>query len=933
MNVVTDYLRLPKAYREFLGGVRWSGTDDALVFADGQTFAFNEQVAQFLVGFSSGGRLIHFGHMVHLLKLLRPDRMASLAEAARLRRAYDDARSSLHNAGALCAVLCRDIPAVASPVTVQDVCDRLRNTSMPMRWYLGLFHLDAAEQPPLGPEEFEQRLLAATRAYSDEELLTWFRHGRGPVKEAAEALARELPRPRHLAGVLTALLERPRLAAAAGFVSQLVGALTLPPRRLERQELAVGGYTDVTTHGHLDEILPSQFALDEWDFFRRFAENELLYFRREDPPSRTRQELVVVFDQGVRTWGDVRLVLSAAVLALGKQAARRGVPFLVAGTANDGKLLDPLEADADELGELIEASDLSPHPGLALERVLEGQADGSRDVVLLTHPRNLAEADVVSAARRAAAPAVRLFALALDASGAAALSELKSGLPVKVREFRVDFTPSAPRPVPVPDSMSTAPVPWQGDVEQIGFPFHFSVAGGLVPGMSCFDYEGRWLVAGANRGLFYVWKADGTESEFLPRALVNGRVFDSPDGVLGVAGGVAVLGRDGKQLVVVHYDLTRRICTCYRPDVRIEYAWSSCYSPRHHAVVVHSNSGGLGCALDLATGAWHLSLVPGEDSRAREAWVAWVNGELAERTVCVRSRNGQAPELTRDCHYTAASELAPPVCHFDARTGQVALRGATPPWHPFTPRGDGRPVLEGMTIHQAQCRGSTLALLCSSPGGQKPTLRLFRGPDGTPVCELPMEGVEYSFVLTEDGERFARQVSPSRMEIRDLSGAVIQRPRLRPDSGPVELLLGEDCLVLLTPRREQHILRWGRGRLELEFEVLNAGGHVRPGLSVSHTRWPGTPEGVPAFLKGDPNRFLAGAQGQVLAVVDRHGQVAILAQTQRLVCMFFVLRATVAGWMPNGTRFGPESVTGAPATAGAMEKFGRALCTASGTCK
>src|SRR5262249_399661 len=149
-------------------------------------------------------------------------------------------------------------------------------------------------------------------------------------------------------------------------------------------------------------------------------------------------------------------------------------------------------------------------------------------------------------------------------------------------------------------------------------------------------------------------------------------------------------------------------------------------------------------------------------------------------------------------------------------------------------------------------------------------------------------------------------------------------------SGPVELLLGEDCLVLLTPRREQHILRWGRGRLELEFEILNAEDHVRPGLSVSHTRWPGTPEGVPAFLKGDANRFLAGAQGRVLAVVDRHGQVTILDRTQRLVCMFFVLRPTVAGWMPDGTRFGPESVTGAPATAGPMEKFGRALGGASG---
>ena len=118
------------------------------------------------------------------------------------------------------------------------------------------------------------------------------------------------------------------------------GALTLPPRRLAQQELPVGGYADVTTRGHVDHILPSQFALDDWDFLRRYAEHELLYFRREEPHEQTRHELVVLLDQGVRTWGDVRLVLGAALLALGKQAVDRKLPFRVATTTSPGSL-DP----------------------------------------------------------------------------------------------------------------------------------------------------------------------------------------------------------------------------------------------------------------------------------------------------------------------------------------------------------------------------------------------------------------------------------------------------------------------------------------------------------------------------------------------------------------------------------------------------------------
>ena len=54
----------------------------------------------------------------------------------------------------------------------------------------------------------------------------------------------------------------------------------------------MGGYADVTTNGPPDRLLPSQFALDEWDFLRRYADHELLYFRREEPHTRTRHELV-----------------------------------------------------------------------------------------------------------------------------------------------------------------------------------------------------------------------------------------------------------------------------------------------------------------------------------------------------------------------------------------------------------------------------------------------------------------------------------------------------------------------------------------------------------------------------------------------------------------------------------------------------------------
>src|SRR5207247_11023439 len=56
----------------------------------------------------------------------------------------------------------------------------------------------------------------------------------------------------------------------------------------------------------------------------------------------------------LRTWGDVRLVLSAAVLALGRQAARQGISFFLTTTGNGGHLIDPVAAAAEVLGQVVD---------------------------------------------------------------------------------------------------------------------------------------------------------------------------------------------------------------------------------------------------------------------------------------------------------------------------------------------------------------------------------------------------------------------------------------------------------------------------------------------------------------------------------------------------------------------------------------------------
>ena len=64
------YLVLPRDYCDWLGGLRWSADEDAIVYRAGRIFAFPEEIALFLEGYAATRKPLHFGHMLHLLDLL-----------------------------------------------------------------------------------------------------------------------------------------------------------------------------------------------------------------------------------------------------------------------------------------------------------------------------------------------------------------------------------------------------------------------------------------------------------------------------------------------------------------------------------------------------------------------------------------------------------------------------------------------------------------------------------------------------------------------------------------------------------------------------------------------------------------------------------------------------------------------------------------------
>ncbi len=397
---------------------------------------------------------------------------------------------------------------------------------------------------------------------------------------------------------------------AIPIVAQLVGALTLPPRRLAHRALPTGGYADVATRGRPEQILPSQFAIDDIEFLRRFAENELLYFHREEPHAPVTEQLVLLLDQGVRTWGRVRHALAASALAFGKLAARKKLPMLVSTTGAEGQLFDPLQTTDEALGALWESSDLSPNPSLALEQLLETSGANRRDIVVLSHPRNVLEADFAAAARRASAE-TRLFTVAIDEPGQVQFREWRRGVPIKLVDFRVDFTPPSASTLRPRTSSGPDPRGWRGDIEPVPFPFRFGVVHRIERPLFDFDHAGRWLLLCTFRGLLHAWKLDGSRAEVLPRAVVDGEVLEQVDAVLGVADGFVVGGRIGKSLVAMHYDFGSRTARAYVLGPTFDGEWLWFYSREVHTVVARGRN--YSRALDLSTREVHLS----RDSKTR----------------------------------------------------------------------------------------------------------------------------------------------------------------------------------------------------------------------------------------------------------------------------------------------------------------------------
>lgn len=954
------YLHLPEAYARWLGGLRWSVAGEALEFPDGKTFVFSRELSLFLDGFATGRDPIHFAHLMHLMHLLLRGPL-TLGDADAFPMDLPGAFSVLgrphRNAGAFCAMLCEGVPSLPDPPEIEAVCltltagavveiasiggDRhagigLQGASGAVLRGRGGSPAIPLDDPPMAPAEFERLVLDRLIRQRPEAIRHWLRVGRGPEQDAEGLADRiEQDRPRTYRSALEPLLERPRLSASALLIDRLVGALALPPRRRSIETLPTGGYADLANRGAPERLLLSQLAIDAEEFVRRFAERELLYYQREEPHAEESETLVVLLDQGVRTWGGVRTVLAAAVVALAGLADRRGKRLLLGVSSHPMRRVDPMRCDPETLATLLEASELSPHPKPLLDSVVREGGHPRRDLVLLTHPRTLDE-PAIEATARGLAEGDRLFAVLVNDQREVQLAEVRRGRPVVLSRFRADPVDAVPSPPDPGKRGPRNPRPgfWVGDVEPIGFPFRLSPAVADAPRseepLFAFDASGEWFAAIGKLGVPHLWRLNRSLHEPLPRGFSGGEVVRKADAMIGVACGFVVLGRIGEagRPVAVHYDLVARRVRVFVSSLSTERIRTWFYLREAHALIVRGEAE-----------CWYLDLRTGVRFSSRDRGAS----EFLARDLRRIEELPVAPPCLVVLHDDDTSPAIGPSVRLRRESGTIAVEGMDPPWRRFRPVSEGRPLLQDHHLERALCRGQTLALYARANASNDGRWWIFRkfGADLVPIvpgAQLPKEPGELALSL--DGSHVAIRSEDSSYAVYALEVApvlLLRTPGEPPSSrrghrdprSRMMVSLGRDWM-LLQEAPHAALIWWSEPRLGLRFargdletvlqELFRGGGPASPRLSRT------TPGHLPPWARYDPSRFEATARGLgLVAVLDMLGQIVLADASGALIALLAFSHGSLAAWMPDGSRFGSVRLTGTAATPGAEDRLALAL--------
>jgi hypothetical protein len=355
------------------------------------------------------------------------------------------------------------------------------------------------------------------RTLSPERLALRMETGLEETPGEADVELRPAERVRQL---LAQLRDDPEHKGLAKVTRDVMAALYLPRALSEIDELPLGGFSDISNRGNLDRLLPSELANDDLTLAARIALNEALYFRREPPANHPPGRFAVLLDAGVRTWGLPRVFGTAVALALLGREDRGGEVTTWRATRNGVERIDLLSRAG--LVKHLATLESSVHPGDALGPFF-AQLAGEPEVeaVLVTQRDSLDDPEFQARLREVKSSTFYIAAVDRDGSFEMHLHpHAHSQLCQAVIPLADLFAEPRARATPLRDKLRNPDLPLILSLEP--FPFLLPVMGEL-PRVIRYSSEGGIAVTQDRRLLR--WENPRKGAEVLATNLPRGRTL------------------------------------------------------------------------------------------------------------------------------------------------------------------------------------------------------------------------------------------------------------------------------------------------------------------------------------------------------------------------------------------------------------------------
>jgi hypothetical protein len=293
--------------------------------------------------------------------------------------------------------LCRT-PLKAKVALVEEILGGVKDRTRPRE---STDFFDAVHQRTFSPITANRAITTLMEGLAKFEAHTWpprFRTGIDDAPAPAEEI--ELPESAPAnANAIRQLIDELRhdreLSAVASVARDLLAVAYLPRPMGSREELPIGGVSDISNRGSLHQLLIAELANDDFTLAMRISQGEALYLRREDPPTPPPGDRVLVIDSGLRMWGVPRVYATSVSLALAATTARNGEwkAFRIEGNERF-----PVDLGS-RTGVLEHLERLSPalSPMAALQEIYrEAAAASVREVVLITAEETAVDPEIVA---------------------------------------------------------------------------------------------------------------------------------------------------------------------------------------------------------------------------------------------------------------------------------------------------------------------------------------------------------------------------------------------------------------------------------------------------------------------------------------------------------------------------------------------------------